>query len=182
MLRVKSRLVQSKFGAHVASTKKVRFLIHFPSCREISRHSSTKAVLQHLLLKAISAAVITPFYSASLVETVQSDVASETAGFFDVFREGFWRLLAWPSTGRLVPLHVLVVPTVTHGLLSYLIYSGVRSASVSAIRRVRESKERKQGALSKDTSVSYYTEMTASLVGNMAADIILFPLETVINR
>jgi hypothetical protein len=101
-------------------------------------------MMQHICLKALSLAVITPFYSASLVETVQSDVASETAGFFDVFKEGFWRLLSWPSTGRLVPLHVLIVPTVAHGILSYLIYTGVKSASVSAIRRVRESKERKQ--------------------------------------
>jgi hypothetical protein len=100
--------------------------------------------MQHMLLKTLSVAVITPFYSASLVETVQSDVASETAGFFDVFREGFWRLLSWPSTGRLVPLHVLIVPTVAHGVLSYLIYTGVKSASVSTIKRVRESKERKQ--------------------------------------
>jgi len=30
--------------------------------------------------------------------------------------------------------------------------------------------------------MSYYTEMTASLIGHMAADIILFPLETIMNR
>lgn len=96
----------------------------------------------------LSVAIITPFYSASLVETVQSEVASETAGFFDVFREGFWRLLSWPSTGRLVPLHVLIIPTVAHGILSYLIYTGIKSVSLSTIKRVRESKERKQVCVS----------------------------------
>ncbi|CAL8127411.1 unnamed protein product [Orchesella dallaii] len=153
-----------------------------PLPKEISRHSTLKAFMQHILLKSLSIAAITPFYSASLVETVQSEVASETAGFFDVFREGFWRLLAWPSTGRLVPLHVLIIPTVAHGILSYLIYTGIKSVSLSTIRRVRESKERKQGALSKDTSLSYHTETTASLIGHMVADILLFPLETIIHR
>lgn len=42
-------------------------------------------------------AIITPFYSASLVETVQSDIASEKPGFFDVFREGMCRLVSWSS-------------------------------------------------------------------------------------
>jgi len=43
-----------------------------------------------------------------------------------------------------VPLHVLVLPTVAHGILAYLIYTGIRSVSLTTIRRVRESKERKQ--------------------------------------
>ena len=102
-----------------------------------------KLVISVSCIFRISLAIITPFYSASLVETAQSEVASETAGFFDVFREGLWRLLSWPSTGRLVPLHVLVIPTVAHGILSYLIYTGIRSVSLATIKRVRESKERK---------------------------------------
>ncbi|CAG7835682.1 unnamed protein product, partial [Allacma fusca] len=153
-----------------------------PWPKEVSRHGSLKSFMQHILLKSVSLAVITPFYSASLVETVQSEVASETAGFFDVFREGFWRLLAWPSTGRMVPLHILVIPTVAHGILSYIIYASIKSVSLSTIKRVRESKERKQGALSKDSNVSYYMEMTASLIGHMVADVLLFPLETILHR
>ena len=43
---------------------------------------------QHLLLKSVSLAVITPFFSASLVETVQSEIASERPGILDVFKEG----------------------------------------------------------------------------------------------
>jgi solute carrier family 25 protein 46 len=33
---------------------------------------------QHLLLKAVSLAVVTPFFSVSLIESVQSDIASES--------------------------------------------------------------------------------------------------------
>ena len=33
---------------------------------------------QHLLLKAVSLALVTPFFSVSLIESVQSDIASES--------------------------------------------------------------------------------------------------------
>ena len=66
-----------------------------PWPKEVDKHSSLRSVGQHLLLKAVSAAIITPFYSASLVETVQSDIASEKPGVLDVFRDGIVRLVSW---------------------------------------------------------------------------------------
>lgn len=70
--------------------------------REISPHSSLKTIGQHLLLKCSALALITPFYSASLVETVQSEIASERPGVLDVFKEGLTRLLSFtqPQTGK----------------------------------------------------------------------------------
>ena len=59
-----------------------------PWPKEIDRGSSLRMIGQHLLLKSVSLAVITPFFSASLVETVQSEIASERPGILDVFREG----------------------------------------------------------------------------------------------
>lgn len=51
---------------------------------------------------------MTPFYSASLVETVQSEIASERPGVLDVFKEGLTRLLSFtqPQTGWLSWYHV----------------------------------------------------------------------------
>ena len=66
-----------------------------PWPKEVDKHSSLRSVGQHLLLKAVSAAIITPFYSASLVETVQSEIASEKPGILDVFRDGIVRLVSW---------------------------------------------------------------------------------------
>lgn len=56
-----------------------------PWPKEINSRSTMKQFTHHLILKALSFAVVTPFYAASLVESVQSDVASEPAGIFDVF-------------------------------------------------------------------------------------------------
>lgn len=64
-----------------------------------------------LIAYSTSLALITPFYSASLVETVQSDIASEKPGIFDVFKEGMRRLVRWgsPHKGAQIRLSKLVV-------------------------------------------------------------------------
>ena len=51
-----------------------------PWPKEVDSHTSLKLLGQHLMLKCASTALITPFYSASLVESVQSDIASEKPG------------------------------------------------------------------------------------------------------
>lgn len=70
----------------------------------------------------LSIAIVTPFYSASFVETVQSDIASDKPGILDVFKEGTVRLLSWgaPNKGRMLPIWAIVVPTVAFGISKYL--------------------------------------------------------------
>ena len=53
------------------------------------------------MLKCTTLAIITPFNSASLVETVQSEITSERPGVLDVFKEGLYRLISFtqPQTG-----------------------------------------------------------------------------------
>lgn len=71
---------------------------------------------------SVSIIIVLPFYSASLVETVQSDIASEKPGIFDVFREGANRLLAFhtPQKGRMIPIWALMGPSVALGLSKYI--------------------------------------------------------------
>ena len=47
---------------------------------------SARMIGQHLMLKAVSLGVTAPFLSASLIETVQSDIACEKPGILDVFK------------------------------------------------------------------------------------------------
>ncbi|RXG73112.1 Solute carrier family 25 member 46 [Armadillidium vulgare] len=126
-----------------------------PWPKEISPHSSLKMIGQHLLLKCSALALITPFYSASLVETVQSEVTSERPGIFDVFKEGLYRLLSFtqPQTGTVV--------------------------------RLTEKKYGRMlpGALLRDPSLSDASiRLQASFIGHCVADAILFPLETILHR
>ncbi|PSN54025.1 hypothetical protein C0J52_14572 [Blattella germanica] len=148
-----------------------------PWPKEISWHNSLKSFGQHILLKCTTLAIITPFYSASLVETVQSDIASEKPGIFDVFRDGMCRLVSWgsPQKGRMLPVWALVMPTVMYGLLKYLFTVVVRGVSSRIMH----------GALSRDmlgNAASQDIELTSALIGLITADIVFFPLETILHR
>lgn len=72
---------------------------------------------------SISIAFVVPFYAASLVETVQSDIASEKPGIFDIFREGCNRLIAFhvPQKGRMIPVWALIGPSVAMGISKYIV-------------------------------------------------------------
>lgn len=158
-----------------------------PWPKDITWQSSLKSFGQHILLKCTTLAVITPFFSASLVETVQSDIASEKPGIFDVFREGICRLVSWsaPQKGRMLPVLTLVVPTVMFGLLRYLFSIMVRGVAYQVMHFSHRHEQEKQGALSRDTlghAVSQNIELTSALIGLIAADVAFFPLETILHR
>lgn len=158
-----------------------------PWPKDITRISSLKSFGQHILLKCTTLAIITPFFSASLVETVQSDIASEKPGIFDVFREGVCRLISWsaPRKGRMLPVLTLVVPTVVFGLLKYLFSIMVRGTVSHIMQFSHRHEQQKQGALSHDTlghAVSPNTEFTSALIGLIAADVVFFPMETILHR
>jgi solute carrier family 25 protein 46 len=46
-----------------------------PWPKDLEFPTSPKMVGQHLLLKAVSLAIVTPFYSVSLIESVQVSIA-----------------------------------------------------------------------------------------------------------
>ncbi|KAE8749764.1 hypothetical protein FOCC_FOCC003504 [Frankliniella occidentalis] len=156
-----------------------------PWPKEVNSESSLKAFGQHILLKCISLAIVTPFYSASLVETVQSDIASEKPGIFDVFKEGVVRLVSWgsPQKGRMLPVWALVTPTVMYGLLKYLVCLFTRGVTSRVLHQQRRAIKERQGAFPREMAqTSEDIEITSSLVGLVTADVLLFPLETILHR
>ncbi len=151
----------------------------------VDSQSSLRMVGQHLLLKAVSHAIVVPFSSASLVESVQSDIASEKPGIFDIFKEGLLRL--GPQHGsRTLPMWQLIPPTVAHGIAHYIIYTIIKTLSGKIIRSRHRSLQEQQGAVSKPNGappgLSQYREQVSSTIGHLVADVILFPIETVLHR
>lgn len=80
--------------------------------------------------------LVAPFYSASLVETVQSEIASERPGILDVFRDGALRLVEVSSKGRMIPIYVLLPPTIALGAVKYL-FSLVVKGVASRIMHIK---------------------------------------------
>jgi solute carrier family 25 protein 46 len=170
-------------GIGVASEAAISEFTPLP--KEVTRHSSIRKLAEHLLLKSLGLLVTTPFYAASLVETVQSEIASERPGVFDCLREGATRLLGWGTVGptRQLPVWKLVAPTVTLGLCHYVISSMAQYTVLVSLRtELLESKESQGDAGERSIYELYYPELIATFTGNLLADTMMFPLETVLHR
>jgi solute carrier family 25, member 46 len=128
---------------------------------------------------------VMPFYSASLVETVQSDIASEKPGILDVFREGSARLLAWsaPAKGRMLPVWALLGPTVSFGLSKYLFGVIVKGISTRIISRQINKREDKKGAKTRDlTAINNEIELYSNIISLITSEILFYPFETILHR
>uniref|UniRef100_A0A672ID56 Solute carrier family 25 member 46 n=1 Tax=Salarias fasciatus TaxID=181472 RepID=A0A672ID56_SALFA len=132
-----------------------------PLPRELPHRWSWKQLAGHLLLKGLTAVVALPFYCASLIETVQSDIVRDEAssGLLDCVREGVARLLGVgaPHSRRLLPLGRLLLPAALHAVLRYAVAAGVQRAP-------------------SDPLDAYFPELAAAWAGLLAADVLLFPL------
>ncbi|XP_026837983.1 solute carrier family 25 member 46 isoform X2 [Drosophila erecta] len=153
--------------------------------KEVDSRTTLKRFGQHVLLKCISIGLVVPFHAASLVETVQSDIASEKPGLFDVFREGSLRLLYWssPQKGRMLPAWALIGPSVSFGITKYLFNLVIRGVSSRIIRwRITNSQDGQSGK-SQDTTLEHLNgEIYASLIAILTTEVIFFPFETILHR
>ncbi|RWS21126.1 solute carrier-like protein, partial [Leptotrombidium deliense] len=137
---------------------------------------NTESVCKHLLLKTIAFTIATPFFCSSCIETVQSSVASETPGIFDCLKEGLVRFTYWrrSNSTRLLPFWVITGPTITYHVLHYAISSITKSVIVWSKSKTEAKKE--------NSSCSELSDVSSTVIGTFVADILLFPLETIIFR
>lgn len=159
-----------------------------PWPKEIEKHCTFKSFCRHLMLKCASIAIVTPFFSASLVETVQSEIASDKPALLDIFREGAVRLMYWtPNRGRLLPIWALVMPTVALGISRYLFSTFLRGA-ISKFLEIRDKfVYGERGTLPQDiighcSNTVTSTDVNAAFASLMLTDIIFYPFETVLHR
>lgn len=156
-----------------------------PWPKKIHSHTTFKQFGQHIILKCVSLACVMPFYAASLVETVQSDIASEKPGIFDVFREGATRLIALnvPQKGRMIPVWVLVGPTVGLGLSKYLFGVIIQGITTKIMASRMKNLQIKKGAKPRDISVENQNiEIYSTLVSIVMSETLFYPFETILHR
>ncbi|XP_078422248.1 mitochondrial outer membrane protein SLC25A46 isoform X4 [Cetorhinus maximus] len=156
-----------------------------PLPREVSHKWSPKQIAGHLVLKGLTCAVALPFYSASLIETVQSEIIRDNPGILDCVKEGICRLVGMgvPHSKRLLPLGVLVFPTVLHGVLHYIISAIIQKFILFLLRKKTPHQLPADASNSVQTVLdAYFPELIASFVANLCADVLVYPLETVLHR
>ncbi|GBN93658.1 Solute carrier family 25 member 46 [Araneus ventricosus] len=158
-----------------------------PFPREVFSNSSLKQLSQHLLLKLISFGILTPFYCASLVETVQSDIASEKPGVLDCLKEGVCRLLkiGTPRSTRLLPMWQLVGPTAVFGLSTYVLSSLIQSV-LHWFRNLKlRNTQRKtlfEYQSSQSSTAKYLEDLSIQYFSSFIASIVMYPAETMLHR
>ncbi|XP_076995118.1 mitochondrial outer membrane protein SLC25A46 isoform X1 [Tamandua tetradactyla] len=156
-----------------------------PLPREISHKWNPKQIGEHLLLKSLTYMVAMPFYSASLIETVQSEIIRDNTGILECVKEGIGRVIGMgvPHSKRLLPLLSLIFPTVLHGVLHYIISSIIQKFILLILKKktynshLAESTSPMQSMLD-----AYFPELIANFAASLCSDIILYPLETVLHR
>lgn len=153
-----------------------------PWPKELPSNCSVKQFFQNILLKCISLAIVTPFYSASFVETVQSEIASEKPGPLDIFKEGFMRLINWNGAHRprMIPIWVLILPSVALGITRYLFSMLVKNISSERLQSKQRKRYEETGALPKDKNLNI--DLQASLIASIASDVVFYPCETILHR
>lgn len=80
-------------------------------------------------------------------------------------------------------MYVLVPPTILHGLSKYLITSFVQYSYLAVVRRGKRSqRDSGDGLQPRSMLDAFFPELVASFLGNLTADCLLYPLETVVTR
>ncbi|KAH8373264.1 hypothetical protein KR009_010237, partial [Drosophila setifemur] len=162
--------------------------------KDVDSRTTLKRFGQHVFLKwqvfvllqrSIIIGLVVPFHAASLVETVQSDIASEKPGLFDVFREGSLRLFYWssPQKGRMLPAWAMIGPSVSLGITKYLFNLVIRGVSSRIMRRrLTQLQEKRGGKICDDMLEHQNAEIYANLIAMLTTEVIFFPFETILHR
>ncbi|KAG7499311.1 solute carrier family 25 member 46 [Solea senegalensis] len=152
-----------------------------PLPRDLPHRWTMKQLAGHFLLKGLTAVVALPFYCASLIETVQSEIVRDesSSGLLDCIREGVARLLGVgaPHSRRLLPLSALLVPAALHAILRYVVMSCVQRVVLWLHQRTK-----KQWTEPSNPLDNYFPELAAAWAGALVADVLVFPLETALHR
>uniref|UniRef100_A0A4W5P6P6 Solute carrier family 25 member 46 n=1 Tax=Hucho hucho TaxID=62062 RepID=A0A4W5P6P6_9TELE len=136
-----------------------------PLPRELSHKWNPKQVIGHLLLKG--------------------EIIRDNPGILDCVKEGVGRVMGMgiPHSKRLLPLWGLMLPTVLHGVLHYVVSSTVQKLVLFLLRRRSPAKQPVDGSETVQTMLdAYFPELMASFVASLCADVLLYPLETVMHR
>ncbi|XP_029921698.1 mitochondrial outer membrane protein SLC25A46 [Myripristis murdjan] len=151
-----------------------------PLPRELPHRRGLKQLAGHLLLKGLTCIVALPFYCASLIETVQSDIIRDPApGCLDCLREGGARLLGLgiPHSKRLLPLTALLLPAALHAVLRYTAAAAVHHFLLPRLQRAKPADRDAESPVD-----AYFPELAAGWAGSLLADIVVYPLEAGLHR
>lgn len=109
----------------------------------------------------------------------------------DSLKDWLYRIVGWDRSsgrhGRLLPMWTLVLPTVLHGLLTYILGTLIQQLVLIRTKGRGIQTSRDQGSYDEppdptDMARTYYPELVANFLALFVPEILLYPLETVLNQ
>eukprot|EP00794_Sanderia_malayensis_P009564 gene9564-10552_t len=182
-------------GIVILSEVAISEIMHLP--RDISKGESQtlKGILGNNVLKSIGILVTLPFFSANLVDSIQSHQIEDSRPLVLFFKDVFYRMAGWYTAprghGRLLPMYSLIAPTLLHGMLRFAIKTIIGSlimrlgqprtgASTSSSSKRTSRNDAEDFVV--NTGKIYYTQLLAGFVSSLLTELLLYPLETVVIR
>ena len=107
----------------------------------------------------------------------------------DSLKDWMYRMVGWDRSsgrhGRLLPMWTLVLPTMVHGLLTYILGTVIQHLVLSAMKEVGLNTSStghptsdKEPPPPKDMTQTYFAELVANFLALFIPEVVLYPLET----
>ncbi|KAF8368201.1 slc-25A46, partial [Pristionchus pacificus] len=153
--------------------------------RTFVENGSASKYWKHILLKASTYFLMTPFYISSFIETIRSGkglVAADDNRLMEVVTKGFDRmkyLFFGPRDhSRKFSLFHLALPTVFFHTSHYVIHA----ALYSKLHRIARDYINRKAPSEKTKMHELIPHLFATMTSTVLTDLILFPIETVMHR
>lgn len=126
-----------------------------------------------------------------MISNCQSDLTRDQDNMLDSLKDWLYRIVGWDRSsgrhGRLLPMWTLVLPTVLHGLLTYILGTLIQQLVLIRTKGRGIQTSRDQGSYDEppdptDMARTYYPELVANFLALFVPEILLYPLETVLNQ
>ena len=129
-----------------------------------------------------------------LILLPQTQSIPDNQAAMDNLKDSLYRVVGWDRSlgrhGRLLPMWTIVLPTVLHGLLRYLLETllqhlvllYMKSKGLYNRAAADETADDDEPAPPPGMTLTYFPELSANFAALVVPDVVLYPLETVLHR
>jgi solute carrier family 25 protein 46 len=138
------------------------------------------AFLGHLANQCIGFLLSSPFYAASIVESVQSHVDGDTSTLLSSMESGISRILGRESRSpHFLPLYITTPLFIGYSLLQYSTEILVQSClnRLTSLTQTSETNSSESSILS-----VFYPQLLSGTISTAVSGMLLYPLQTVLHR
>lgn len=134
--------------------------------------------IPHFPLTSIGFLLGSPFYAASVVQSVQSHCDGDTPTVLNCIKSGIARIFGWESHSRhFLPLYITAPVCVGYSLLQYCTETIVTACINRFTSLTRDNNTAESSILS-----VFYPQLLSGTISTAVSSVLLYPVQTVLHR